>query len=101
MLFEETNATLFCSDLFHQTGDVEPFTESEEILERTKKAIIEYQAGPLMDYLPYTKNTKRLLHELSGLNPKTLAIMHGSSFGGACARLPRGLDPVLKELFGN
>jgi len=101
LLFEETNATLFCSDLFHQTGDVEPFTESEEILERTKKAIIEYQAGPLMDYLPYTKNTKRLLHELSGLNPKTLAIMHGSSFGGACARLPRGLDPVLKELFGN
>ena len=100
-LFEETNATLFCSDLFHQTGKVEPVTESDEILGRTRKAITEYQAGPLMDYLPYTKNTKRLLHELADLKPKTLAIMHGSSFNGNCERLLHGLDPVLKEVFGN
>ena len=100
-LFEETNATLFCSDLFHQTGKVEPVTESDKILGRTHKAITEYQGGPLMDYLPYTKNTKRLLHELADLKPETLAIMHGSSFNGNCERLLHGLDPVLKEVFGN
>lgn len=99
-LFEETNGTLFCSDLFHQTGKVEPVTESDEILERTRKAIIEYQAGPLMDYLPYTKNTKQLLHKLADLRPKTLAIMHGSSFNGNCERLLHELDPVLKDVFG-
>jgi flavorubredoxin len=99
-LFEETNATLFCSDLFHQIGKVEPVTESDDILGRTRKAITEYQAGPLMDYLPYTKNTKRLLHELADLEPKTLAIMHGSSYKGNCKRLLSRLDPVLKEVYG-
>ncbi|MHB1425380.1 MAG: oxygen-binding di-iron domain-containing protein [Gemmataceae bacterium] len=28
LLFEETQKTLLCSDLFHQAGDVEPVTES-------------------------------------------------------------------------
>ncbi len=99
-LFEETNATLFCSDLFHQIGQVEPVTESDKILGRTHKAITEYQGGPLMDYLPYTNNTKRLLYKLADLKPKTLAIMHGSSFSGNCERLLHELDPVLKEVFG-
>lgn len=29
VLFEETNRTLFCSDLFFHAGDVEPLTESD------------------------------------------------------------------------
>jgi len=53
-----------------------------------------------MDYLPYTNNTKRLLYKLADLKPKTLAIMHGSSFSGNCERLLHELDPVLKEVFG-
>ncbi|MHC4218672.1 MAG: oxygen-binding di-iron domain-containing protein [Planctomycetota bacterium] len=100
MLFEETNGTLFCSDLFHQVGSVEPLTESEEILERSRQAMVSYQAGPLMDYVPYTHNTKRLLHELAGFRPKTLAIMHGSSFTGDCQRLLHDLDPVFKDVYG-
>ncbi|MFN0141082.1 MAG: MBL fold metallo-hydrolase, partial [Pyrinomonadaceae bacterium] len=31
MLFEETQRTLFCSDLFHQLGDVEARTESDVV----------------------------------------------------------------------
>lgn len=100
MLFEETNGTLFCSDLFHQIGKVEPLTESDIVLERTKDAIINYQAGPLMDYVPYTHNTKRLLNELADFNPKTLAIMHGSSFSGDGQQLLRNLDPIFKGVFG-
>jgi flavorubredoxin len=100
MLFEETQKTLFCSDLFHQIGETEPTTESDAVLERSHAAMINYQAGPLMDYVPYTPNSKRLLHELSDLKPETLAIMHGSTYKGDGSRLLRELDPVLKEVFG-
>jgi flavorubredoxin len=100
MLFEETNKTLFCSDLFHQIGNVETMTESDIVVERTREAIVKYQAGPLMDYLPYTPKTKQLLHELAAFKPKTLAIMHGSSFVGDGKRLLHDLAPVLKEVFG-
>ena len=57
------------------------------------------QAGPLMDYLPYTSNTGRLLQKLADLEPETMAIMHGSSYSGNCKNLLTGLDPVLKEVF--
>ncbi len=99
-LFEETTATLFCSDLLHQTGRVEPITESDVILERTREAILTQQAGPLMDYVPYTQNTGRLLGELAEFNPKTLAIMHGSSYSGDGSALLRGLDPIFREVLG-
>ena len=100
MLFEEKNKILFCSDLFHQTGDVEPILDSEIILSRTHDAIVDYQAGPLMDYVPYTKNTKRLLGDLADLKPEKLAVMHGSSFEGNAAELLKSLDGVFKEVFG-
>ena len=100
MLFEETNGILFCSDLFHQVGDVEPLIESDLVLERSRNAMIHYQAGPLMEYLPYTHNTRRLLNELADFKPKTLAIMHGSSYMGDGEQLLRNLDPVFEEVFG-
>ena len=100
MLFEETQKILFCSDLFHQVGKVEPLIESDAVLERSRAAMISYQGGPLMDYVPYTHNTKLLLNELADLKPETLAIMHGSSFKGNGERLLQELGPVFKEVFG-
>ena len=38
--------------------------------------------------------------ELADFNPKTLAIMHGSSFSGDGGRLLRCLDPIFKSVFG-
>ena len=38
MLFEETQKILFCSDLFHQVGKVEPLIESDAVLERSPPA---------------------------------------------------------------
>jgi len=101
MLFEETQKILFCSDLFHQVGNVEPVTESDAVLERSRAAMVGYQAGPLMDYVPYTPNTKRLLGELAELKPEMLAIMHGSSFKGNGEKLLQDLGPVFKEVFGS
>jgi len=99
VLFEETDQTLLCSDLFHQTGDVEAVTESD-VLERTRKALQEYQGGLLMDYQPYTLRTERLLNELAELKPRTLAAMHGSTFVGDGERALRDLAVVMREVYG-
>lgn len=80
-LFEETTETLFCSDLFHQNGDVEPLTTSD-VVGRARETFREYQAGPLANYFPYTKNTDAELKRLASLQPKVLATMHGSVFAG-------------------
>lgn len=99
LLFEETNGTLLCSDLFHQEGDVEPVTETD-VVGRSHQAMLNYQAGVLADYVPYTPLTSRNLRKLAALKPRTLAIMHGSSFRGDCARALGELDRAYKEVFG-
>jgi flavorubredoxin len=100
LLFEERNKTLLCSDLFHHSGEVEPLTESD-IVERSRKAMVELQVGPLANYVPYTPLTDRILERLAVLEPKTLAVMHGSSFTGDGARALRELAVAFKETFGS
>jgi len=100
VLFEETNRTLLCSDLFHQNGNVEAVTESD-VVGRSRTALLEYQAGPLMDYQPYTPNTERLLNELAVLKPKTLAAMHGSTFVGDGERALHDLAVMMRETLGD
>jgi flavorubredoxin len=99
LLFEETQRTLLCSDLFHQSGDVEPLT-SADVVGRSRQAMKEYQAGILANYLPYTPLTGQNLDKLAALEPKTLAIMHGSSFTGDCARALDELHVAFREVFG-
>ena len=60
LLFEETNKTLFCSDLFHQNGNVTDVTD-QDILSSHKNTLAVYQQGPLKEYTPYTPYTKKLL----------------------------------------
>lgn len=100
VLFEETQKVLFCSDLFTHNGDVEPLTESD-ILGRTRESLAAFQAGPLMDYMPYTPKTRSLLQGLAALRPRTLATMHGSSYAGDCSRALIELDGVMKEMLGS
>ena len=99
VLFEETQRTLLCSDLFHHTGDVEPLTESD-IVGRSRAAMTEYQKGPLANYVPYTPLTGRILEKLALLRPSTLATMHGSSFRGDCKRALEDLAVALRNTFG-
>jgi len=99
VLFEETQKTLLCSDLFHQTGDVAPLTSSD-VVGRSQQAMKEYQAGILADYAPYTPLTAKNLRKLANLKPKTLAIMHGSSFTGDCGRALDDLSAAFREVFG-
>lgn len=96
MLLEETQKVLFCSDLIHHNGDVEAMTEND-ILGRVRESIVSYQAGPLMDDMSYTPQTRPLLKGLASLQPRTLATMHGSSFTGDCAKAQTELDRVMEE----
>ena len=100
IMYEETNRTLLCSDLFHQNGDVVNLTD-KDILGAYKNAILEYEKGPLMGYTPYTQNTSKLLNTLAELKPKTLATMHGSSYHGDCHKALIDLNLVMKEIWGN
>jgi flavorubredoxin len=99
VMFEETNKTLLCSDLFHQNGNVADITD-KDILGSHKKSMLEYEQGPLMEYTPYTHNTAGLLNSLADLKPKTLATMHGSSFYGDCSQALTDLNIVMKEIWG-
>ena len=99
LLFEETQGTLFCSDLFHQNGDVEPST-SADVVGRFKQTLVEYQQGPFANYMPYTPYTESTLQRLAALKPRTLAAMHGSTFVGDGAKALTDVAQVMKEVLG-
>jgi len=98
VLFEETQRTLFCSDLFHQWGLQEPLTESD-ITDRAREALMRAEAGPFANYIPYNHNTGRILENLARLNANTLAVMHGSSYSGNGAAAFRDLADVMRDVF--
>lgn len=98
VLFEETRKTLFCSDLFHHFGDVQPVTSSD-LVGPARQAMRQMQQGPLADYIPYTRQTEGVLRSLAELKPQTLAVMHGSSFTGAGDRLLTDLAGAIQEVF--
>ena len=75
VLYEETTGTLFCGDLFTHVGNVAPVTE-DDIADAAMAAEDMFGAtslGPL---------TAPTLRRLADLSPRTLALMHGSSFRG-------------------
>jgi flavorubredoxin len=86
LLYEETTGTLFTSDLFTHAGDPAPVTDRDI-------------AGPAMvaegrfGVTAVSAATSATIRRLAGLEPRTLAVMHGSSYAGAGA-------PVLESLAG-
>ncbi len=74
---------------------------SEDVLGRFGHAISTYQANPvLMDYMPFTLNTRRRLEELARLEPRLLAAMHGSAYAGDGAAALRAAGDVMETLLG-
>lgn len=96
LLFDETTGTLFCSDLFHQNGDVEPATR-EDVVGRYRRTVTSYQKGPFAQYMPLTAHTDPALARLEALRPGVLATMHGSTYVGDGARAIADLRAVLRE----
>jgi len=99
VLFEESERTLFCSDLFHQWGQRKA-TTADSITDQCKEALIQAEAGPFANYVPYTHHTGRVLEDLAGYGPQTLAVMHGSTFYGDGAQALRDLATVMRDVLG-
>ncbi len=99
LIFEETQGTLLCSDLFTHYGDVEPQTGSD-VVGRFKQDLIREQQGPLAQAYPYTPETDETLRRLAALAPRTLAIMHGSTFVGDGGQALEDLAVAMREVLG-
>ena len=78
---------------------MEPLTESD-VVERARKTLTDYQAGPMANYMPYTKNTDSILRKLADLKPRTIAPMHGSAYAGDGERAISDLAVVMREILG-
>jgi len=98
VMFEETNRTLLCSDLFHHFGDL-PAVTDRDILGRVQDAMRKLQSGPLIGYMPYTCHTEPLLRRLAELQPRTLAVMHGSSYTGDGGQALSDLAGLVRSVF--
>jgi flavorubredoxin len=91
LLYEETTGTLFSSDLFTHTGDPPALTEGD-ILGPAMAA--ERQFG----YTGVTPATGATIRRLAKLGPRTLAVMHGSSFAGNAAPVLESLATFYEDL---
>ena len=100
LFFEESERTLFCSDLFFQPGEAEPLVESG-VVERAREAIVAGINGPMPKDMPYTHYTDQTLQRLAELNPQTLATMHGSSFRGDGRAAILDLATIVRATLGN
>ena len=90
VLYEETTGTLLCGDLFTRLGDGPALTEDD----------IVGPAGVAEDAFAYSclaPSTPVTIDQLAELAPRTLALMHGSSFTGDCAGMLRALADSYRE----
>jgi flavorubredoxin len=78
VFFEEFTGTLFCGDLLSQVGDG-PALATASLIEAATKTEDMFGATCL------TPSTAPTIRRLAELAPRTLAIMHGSSYGGDAA----------------
>jgi flavorubredoxin len=82
VLYEETTGTLLCGDLFTHLGNGPALVEDDIV----GPAV---EAEDLFGYSSLAPTTVATLERLAELEPRTLALMHGSSFtgdGGAALR---------------
>lgn len=93
VLYEETTGTLLCGDLFTHLGDGPPLTESDVVGPAS-------QAEDIFGSSCLAPATPRVIDQLAELEPKTLALMHGSSFAGNCGSALRALADDYRRRIG-
>lgn len=89
LMLDTTTQTFFCGDLFTQGGAGETAITESDILGPS-----EAFRNP-MGYFAHAPQTAATLERLAGLEPATLACMHGSAWRGDCAGLIRSLAAAL------
>lgn len=91
VLFEETTQALLCGDLFTHTGDGPPLTTGDIVGPAMR-------AEELFHATCLTPTTGATIRRLANLAPRTLALMHGSSFAGDAPRALRDLADQYDDL---
>lgn len=99
LLYDKTADVLFSSDVMHQNGDV-PALTSDSVIDRVRQSMLEMQASPLADYLPYTPKTDATFKRIAALKPKTVASMHGSIYTGDGEKAILEYAEAVKDVFG-
>lgn len=93
VFFEQETRTLFCGDLCTQLGDGAAVTD-KDLLEAAVAAEETFWQTSMGPAVP------EAYRRLADLEPTTLAVMHGSSYNGDCAKLLRDLADVYETRFG-
>jgi len=78
VLFDETTRTLFCGDLFTQTGEGPAIVHDVDLIQPA------LDAEDLFGATALTVNTAPTIRQLADLEPRTLALMHGPAYAGDC-----------------
>jgi flavorubredoxin len=77
IMFDATSKTLFCGDLFTQTGNYAPASDGD-IVEPAKAA------EDMFHYSSLAPHSAATIRGLAELDIERLALMHGPVFGGDC-----------------
>src|SRR5690349_1316400 len=96
LFYDESEKTLFCSDLFFHAGDPQPMVQSD-VVGPASEAMKRSLAGPMAHDMPYTPRTDALLRKVAALKPQTLGLMHGSTFKGDGEKALLELAGVIKR----
>ena len=82
-LYESTTRTLFCGDLFtHGGAKAEPLIESDLLIPAEEFRIGFAKETGLPDHYAFGRDARSHLEKLAATDPRTLAVMHGSSWRG-------------------
>jgi flavorubredoxin len=89
-MFEASTRTLLCGDLFtHAGSDLPPLTESE-VLSPAEAMRLAMPTSVAIDV-----HARSIIDKLAATEPRTLALMHGSSYRGDGAKLLRAFGDAL------
>lgn len=89
-MFESSTRTLLCGDLFtHAGADLPPLTESEVL------SPAEAMRFAMPTSVAIEANARTILTKLASTEPRTLALMHGSSYRGDGGKLLLALGDAL------
>lgn len=82
-LYESSTRTLFCGDLFTHGGAKAPALIDSDLLIPAEEFRVGFStASGLPDAYGFTRDAKIHIEKLAATNPRTLAVMHGSSWRG-------------------
>jgi flavorubredoxin len=93
VLYEETTGTLLCGDLFSQLGDGPAVTAASLVDDAVEAEAVLSWASP-------GAAVPEALDRLADLEPRTLAVMHGSSFEGDGGGALRDLAAAWRRRWG-